>query len=211
MVFHPLFLVFILVYLGYSIDIYAYLITDEKEAGLLLIMAFALLVLFPLVAILIMNGLNMISGISMPLREDRIGPLIITLTFYIWFFININDSAHYPDTMRFVALGATLSIGAAFFINNFSKISLHTVGASSFFVGLTFLFINNGKGFVDINLWNLAGFRLSAIFVLLISLVIAGAIGSARLYLKAHSAQEVYGGYLIGSVAQIIAFRIMIN
>lgn len=174
-------------------------------------MAFALLVLFPLVAVLIMNGLNMISGISMPLREDRIGPLIITLTFYIWFFININSSAYYPDTMRFIALGATLSVGAAFFINNFSKISLHAVGASSFFVALAFLLINNGKGFVDINLFSIGGFRVSAIFVLLISLVIAGAIGSARLYLKAHSVQEVYGGYLIGAITQIIAFRIMIN
>ena len=62
--------------------------------------------------------------------------------------------------------------------------------------------------FVDIQIPLLGSYRLSSIFVLLFAVILAGAIGSARLYLQAHRPEEVYGGYLVGVFAQIIAFRI---
>jgi membrane-associated phospholipid phosphatase len=38
-------------------------------------------------------------------------------------------------------------------------------------------------------------------------LLLAGVIGTARLYLKAHSLPEVLNGYLIGFAAQMLAMR----
>ena len=209
-IFHPLLLVFVLMVMAYWIDKYAYYLSEPKEVGLLMIMNFALLVLFPVVGVAMLAGLKMISGITMPNREDRIGPLIITLVFYIWYFINIKNSPTYPDSLRFVALGAALSVGLAFFINNFSKISLHAIGASSFCVALIILLLTSGSQYVDIDLLGIGGFRVSAIFVLLLCILLAGAVGASRLYLKAHKPEEVYGGYLVGVVAQIIAFRIIL-
>lgn len=208
-VFHPLFLVYALVLMAYWIDRFGYYINDERAVGAMLIMDFFILVLFPGISIAMMVGLKMISGFSMKKREDRIGPLIITLSLYIWFFINVKDNASYPDTLRFVSLGATLAIGLAFFINNFSKISLHTIGAGSMAVALFILTFVQERPFIDIDLLIIGGFRVSSIFVVLMSVLIAGLVGSSRLYLKAHEPHEVYGGYLVGCIAQLIAFRII--
>jgi len=135
-VFHPLFLGFILVAMTYWIDRYAYYITEPKAIGAMMIMNFFMLVLFPAISIAMLAGLNLISGITMPKREDRIIPLIITLSLYIWYFINVLNNAALPDSLRFVSLGLCLAVGAAFFINNFTKISLHAVGASGLAVAL---------------------------------------------------------------------------
>ncbi len=209
LIFHPLFLVFGLAVTAYWVDKYSYYLNDPKDVGVMFIMDFVLLVLFPAIGVAMMAGLKMISGLSMKKREDRIGPLIITLSFYIWFFINVYNSSNYPDTLKFVALGITLSVGIAFFLNNFIKISLHAIGASSFCTALGILLLKKKSSFIDIDLFLIGGYRVSAIFVLLLCVVIAGAIGSARLYLKAHSLEEVYGGYLVGIFAQIIALRII--
>lgn len=208
-IFHPLILVYVLVLLSYSLDKFGYYITDERAVGAMLIMDFFLLVMFPMIAVGLLVGLKMISGFHMKKREDRIGPLLITMAFYIWFFINTKDNGSYPDSLRFVALGAALSVGLAFFINNFSKISLHAIGASSFCVALILLFFHLNQPFLDIDLFIIGGYRVSAIFVVILSLLIAGAVGSSRLYLKAHVPQEVYGGYIVGVVAQVVAFRVI--
>ena len=208
-IFHPLILVYVLVLITYWMDKFGYYITDTHAVGAMLIMDFFLLVMFPILIVAMLVGLKMISGFQMVKREDRIGPLLITMAFYIWFFINTKDNPSYPDSLRFVALGAALSVGLAFFINNFSKISLHAIGASSFCIALILLFFRLNQPFVDIDLYFIGGYRLSAIFVIFLSLVIAGAVGSSRLYLKAHEPQEVYGGYIVGVVAQLAAFRLI--
>lgn len=208
-IFHPLILVYVLVLISYSMDQYGYYITDERAVGAMLIMDFFLLVMFPVVAVALLVGLKMISGFHMEKREDRIGPLLITMAFYIWFFVNTKDNGSYPDSLRFIALGAALSVGLAFFINNFSKISLHAIGASSFCIAITLLFFQLNQPFLDIDLYMIGGYRVSAIFVIFLCVVIAGAVGSSRLFLKAHVPQEVYGGYVVGIIAQIVAFRLI--
>ena len=190
------------------INPYEYYTSGSFATGAMHFMNFFLLVLFPAFGVAMLAGLKMISSIRMPEREDRIGPLLITLSFYIWYFINIKDNVAYPDTHRFVALGATLSVALGFFVNNFNKISLHAIGASSFLTSLFLLLFSLQTSFIDIHLPLLGSYRLSSIFVLLITVVMAGAVGSSRLYLKAHSPQEVYGGYILGVFSQIVAFRI---
>jgi len=175
----------------------------------MMIMNFFMLVVFPGISIAMLAGLNLISGITMPKREDRIIPLIITLSLYIWYYINIMNSALLPDSLRFVSLGLCLAVGIAFFINNFAKISLHTVGAAGLAMAIGLLLLSFRKSYIEIDLGMAGEYRVSAIFTLLGCIVICGLVGSSRLYLKAHRPQEVYGGFLVGSLAQIIAFRIM--
>ena len=209
-VFHPLFLAYWLILLTFWIDRFGYYIDGDQSIGAMFIMDFFLLVLFPMVGIAVLVGLKMISGFQMKKRQDRIGPLIIILTCYIWYFVNVNSSAVYPDSLRFVALGITISAGIAFFINNFSKVSLHTLGSGSLVVAVAILIMNRKDAGVSVDFLLVDGFRVSAIFVLLICVMIAGVVGTARLYLKAHNAEEVYGGYIIGALAQIVAFRLII-
>ena len=44
--------------------------------------------------------------------------------------------------------------------------------------------------------------------VAFIIILLAGAVGTSRLYLKAHKENEIYGGYIVGILAQLIAFRV---
>ena len=45
--------------------------------------------------------------------------------------------------------------------------------------------------------------------VLLAVLLAAGLVGTARLALRAHEPMEVYGGFAVGVMAQLIALRIL--
>ena len=44
--------------------------------------------------------------------------------------------------------------------------------------------------------------------IILFIVLLSGAVGTARLYLKAHNEQEIYGGYVVGILSQMIAYRI---
>jgi len=194
---------------AYWIDQYSFYITEPRAIGAMMIMNFFMLVVFPAISIAMLVGLKFISAIHMPKREDRIIPLIITLSLYIWYYVNVMNNAALPDSLRFVSLGLCLAVGLSFFINNFTKISLHTVGAAGMTMAIGLLLLNNKSGFIDIDLGIIGEYRLSAIFALLGCIMMCGLVGSSRLYLKAHRPQEVYGGFLVGCLAQIIAYRII--
>jgi membrane-associated phospholipid phosphatase len=49
-------------------------------------------------------------------------------------------------------------------------------------------------------------FEISMLHLLMAVIVVAGAVGTARLLLKAHEPSDVFGGYFIGFVAQFFAF-----
>jgi PAP2 superfamily. len=208
-VFHPLFLVYITILMSYLIDQHSYVLTDDKALGVMMIMAFFLLVLLPMIGIFMLAGLKMISKVTMPKREDRIGPLIITLSFYIWFFINIHNEGTLPSSIRFVSLGVCLAVGTAFFINNFSKISLHAIGSSAMMTNIFLLLQSKRHPYIDVRWIEGLGYRVSAIFVVLLCLLVVGLVGTSRMYLKAHTRDELYGGYLVGMITQIVAFRII--
>jgi hypothetical protein len=45
--------------------------------------------------------------------------------------------------------------------------------------------------------------------ILLICTLIAGLVGTVRLYSRAHQEDEIYGGYLTGILSQLLAFQIV--
>ncbi len=205
-VFHPLFLFYYLVLIAFVMDRYAYRMDQARALGAMLIMSFFILVLFPLIAMALFKGLGIVSDWHLSKRRDRIGPLIVTLVFYIWFFVNVKDNVVVADSLRFVALGGAIALGLAFFINNFSKISLHSVGAGAFLVGLGLLAFYTRTSSIVFNLPMIGNYGVSSIFVIILAFVMVGLVGTSRLYLDVHSAEDVYGGYLVGFLSQIIAY-----
>lgn len=195
--------------IAFAIDRYGYRMDGERALGAMMIMTFFILVMFPMLCLALFRGLNLIPDFQLAEKRDRIGPLIATLIFYIWFFVNVKDNAAVPDSLRFVALGGAISLGLAFFINNFSKISLHSVGAGSFLVALVLLVFHTGESSFVFHLPMIGGYRVSSIFVIFLALPIVGSIGSARLYLEAHSMEDVFGGYIVGIISQLVAYNII--
>ncbi|MCS6934012.1 MAG: hypothetical protein NZM35_02530 [Chitinophagales bacterium] len=163
-----------------------------------LILVVALTFVFPAVWLLMMKQLAMIQNLELPTNKERIIPFVAVITFYLWSAWMFKPAANMkipPDENIFLMLsGASISAFIAFFINVFTKISLHALGAGN----LVALFIL---------LTRLADYDLR--MALPVIILLAGLTGTARLLLNAHTPAQVYSGYLAGFTGQFIAFTIL--
>ena len=162
-----------------------------------LIVIFALTFMFPAVWILMMKGLEMIDSLKMETPKERIVPFVATITFYLWatWMFKANVAMKMPSNpfLFYMMMGACISISIAFFLNSWSHISLHTLGAGSI-IGLILILIK------------VSSFDIRFVFV--VAIILAGLIGTARLILKGHTESEVLGGYFIGFIGQFLAFSV---
>jgi len=208
--FHPLFIIGYVLVILLSINPYLFVVQDEQARFLLIFSVIMLTIFFPLFAVFMMKMLDLIKSYEMKEKTERIGPLIVTGTFYLWLFINIKDNSTIPGAFSFFVLGATIALFLALMLNSFTKISLHTVGMGGLLAGTFFIryFFSYDSFFVHLPFGTL---NIHTNLVLLLVIIFAGAVGTSRLLLKAHSTMDVYGGYIVGVFAQLIAFRIMIG
>lgn len=162
-------------------------------------------IFIPAVAIVLMWRLEFIKSLDMQERQERIGPLIVVSISYLWLFLNIKNYYMIPIPFSRFVLGALIAIFLAFFVNNFSKISLHGVGVGGMLMGALSLFARHGKGMVNWEFGN-SVLQVHNIVIIAVLLVLSGVVLSSRLYLKAHHLQDILGGVLVGIVGQLIAF-----
>lgn len=146
--------------------------------------------LFPVLAILIMRKLEFISSFQMHDQKERIIPYIAISFFYFWSYLVIKNLG-IGLLINNIMLGTSLSIFLVFFLNGFFKISAHTTAAGAF---MSFTFYLAFQSTFNIEL------PLMAIIFL------GGCIGSSRLILGAHSPFEIFAGYFVGAMGQIISF-----
>lgn len=207
--FHPLFVIgYVLAFLLMS-QSYMFGFSSIKSQNLIIFSVVATAIMFPLISIVMMKTLGLISSFEMVDKKERIAPLIVTGLFYLWLYVNIRNNDLVPDAFSFFALGSTIAVFMALFLNSFTKISLHTIGMGGMTSGILFIIFRYSYGYMDISLpWIEATLRLSDRVVMIIVLIIGGIVGTARLALNAHKTDEIYGGYLIGILSQMIAFRI---
>lgn len=163
-----------------------------------LIIVFALTFLFPSVWLLMMKRLDMVDSIQLKTAKERIIPFVATATFYMWttWMFKPNTGMKIPSNMLvfFMMAGASAALFIGFFINLFSKISIHAIAAGCM-VGLILSVIRFST--YDLRL------------VLVSAVLLAGLIGTARLLLQAHSERQVFLGYLVGFSGQFISFSII--
>ena len=155
-----------------------------------------------------MYGTGLIQSIELRDKSERIGPLIVTAIAYLWLFLNIRTHSAIPGLFSSFVLGAIIAIFIAFFINNFSKISLHAVGLGGLFFTMLNLILTYGRPVTHIQVTPELSFAIHNILFISIVTIIIGAVLTSRLYLKAHNIQDVFGGFLVGVVSQIIALKI---
>ncbi|HBE40369.1 MAG TPA: hypothetical protein DDW27_04055 [Bacteroidales bacterium] len=141
-------------------------------------------VLLPLILITYFRYRRMISNWTIDDRRERIIPLITTSFFYL-FTVYLIYRFHIPIFIKsFIICCAVLAV-AVTIINFWYKISLHATGAGA----LTALVM-------------VLSIRMQAPVALLVIIVIlaSGLVMSSRLWLKAHTAGEVWSGFMLGSL-----------
>ncbi len=158
--------------------------------GLWFINIFVFSCVIPIVGILVMRGLGFVSSLSMPTQDERKIPYVLTGMFYMSLVAANSYHTSLPLEIKIFCLGATIALFIAFFINLFSKISMHTVGISGF-VAMVIIMVNRGYPGSE--------------YFLIFAFLVAGLVGTSRLLLGAHNTSDVYGGYMVGFLPQFIA------
>lgn len=144
--------------------------------------------LSPILGAMALLKLNVIHSLEMDSKEERKIPYLLTAVFYFaesYFLIRLD----LPVLLQSLMLGATLLILLALIINIFWKISSHMIGIG---------------GICGIMLAISYRMQIDLHGTLMALFVLAGLIAFSRLRLNAHSAAQVYVGFFLGLIVQII-------
>jgi len=210
-IFHPLLIVTYMLVLLLLVNPYLFGVNSigDKASKLLILQVFLSTFFIPAFAVAMLRFTGMVKSLEMKTRQERIGPYIITGMFYIWMFRNFLGSDQVPTAFSSFLLGASIGLFIAFFINIFSKISAHAVGMGGLvgMVVITLLLFSYDTFTIHSTLVGVV--ELSMNGVLMVVILVAGMVGTARLLLQAHEPLDLYGGYLVGFASQFIALRFL--
>jgi hypothetical protein len=191
---HPVFMPVIMTFVLYGINRVSFgnitMKTMYSWTGILALNT----IFFPLVTIFLLKRLNFIESIKLNNSKDRIIPLIATMIFYFWAYMvfkNMKQPEVAPQVLRIFLLGNFWGIIAIFMVNIFKKVRMNEASAG---------------GMIGILIVAMIVSRVNLFMPLMISLLIAGIIGSARLVLRAHTNGEIGLGYILGILAQLASY-----
>lgn len=175
---------------------------DDQRVRITLIMMVLYTAVIPMISVMLMVALNMVSSVMMAEKTERIGPLLLVMVLYFWIYYNLSQSNDVPTIFSAFLLGVVIALALSFVINVLDKISLHTVGMG----GLV------GMLMITMGLFGANGITIGANtfgigLLLLIGVLMAGLVGAARLALEAHDNVQIYSGYLVGFLAQLVALK----
>jgi hypothetical protein len=171
------------------------LITPLKLKIIITLMVFSFSFLLPVINIFILYKLKRIRSFTLKDQEERTFPYILTACFYFGLFYLFLDLNIWPE-IKILVFGAGLAILLTAFINRHYKISAHMVGVGGLLGSLLII------SFV---------FKLNTIPVIAFLFLLSGLIASSRLYLKAHSRDEIYSGFALGMFTQVTVFLMFLK
>ncbi|MBK9222352.1 MAG: hypothetical protein IPO16_09540 [Saprospiraceae bacterium] len=206
-VFHPLLVLFYSLFLLICLKPHLFGALHWQDQSLLLILIFIYTCVVPAIGFVLLKFTGFVKTFRMEDRMDRFGPLIICAIFYLWLWVNLKSQDQIPKLMIAFILASILSIFLAFALNTKIKVSLHTIAFGAFVTFWIFLRLYHSEdGILQFRFLKsgVSGFHVNHLIG--ISLVLAGFIGTCRLYLKAHDASELYLGYFVGIFSTILAF-----
>lgn len=165
---------------------------DEGLNIMMLLRVALLTFFFPSITLLLLSALKFIKSVEVYDRQERIIPYITSGFFYIWAFYVFYKEGFYPQ-ITFILLGSTIAVFLNFMINILVlKVSMHASGAGGMVATIMIL---------------LPYAYYNSLPLFLITIVIAGCIGAARLVLNKHTEREVYLGYLTGFFSFMVAYN----
>ena len=210
LLFHPLLMLLYVLLLLLALDPYEFTLQGNGARVSFFVYTIVIGLIIPILSMFIMKMLGMIQSLEMKSNKERIGPLIVVGTLYLWLFINLKDQTGIPEVLISFVLGLVLAVFGAFFFNNFTKLSLHMVG-----LGGTILFFFVLKTELDHDLILVSFFQYAFVAVtldvlIMLTILLTGLVASARLWLGSHNRMQLLEGFIIGALAQLVAFRIIL-
>jgi len=203
--FHPLLILTYMLLLLLLVNPYLFGVNNMGGRIPLILIIFLSTFVIPAFAVLMMKFLGMVASMELETKQERIGPYIIAGVFYLWMFINFKENTMIPMAYTTFVLGATIALFVGFFVNIFSKISTHAIGMGGLIGMIVITMMQFSYESFTFNTALFGSLQLSMNLVLMIAIVIAGLVGTARLLLKAHEPKDLFGGYMVGFFTQFVA------
>lgn len=194
-VFHPLFIPGIAIIILFAIPSYVAFSVSAQAQRLIIIIVFINTCIAPLLAILFLKRIGLISSVLLDKRADRIFPVLISILFYLFTYY-LFLQAKLPSVLNYFIVGATMVTLAGFVITFYWKISIHMMsigGFTGFLIALSILL------------------RYDMPYLIILSLLVSGLLGTARIKLNAHNPSQVYTGFITGVAIMLLLFYYLHN
>ena len=182
--FHPLLLptyLFSLLLYYLPPEVFSY---PPEGRRLIVLLVFILTFLLPVFGTLLMQQAGYVTSITLNARTDRRWPLLISATSYTVLTVVFFRIPFFDNLFFLIMAVITTSVYATLVINQFWKISAHSIGLGG---ALGILVLLHG--------WLPEAYLL---YTVVLWCVICGAVISARLALEAHNYKQVYTGFALG-------------
>jgi len=179
----------LLLFFGFKNSVFE-LMTSYTSKWQITTTVFSFTFLLPVLNIYLMYKLKRIQSVTLSKRNERTFPYIMTAIFYFGLFYLFYDLRIYETIKLFVFCAGTAILFTAL-INLKYKISAHLVGLGGLIgmmISLTILY------------------HYDLLIFIIIGVFISGIVASSRLYLKEHTPSQVYTGFLLGILCQLLLF-----
>lgn len=181
---HPVWMPTLALFLAFRIDPHLTFTFSAEGQRVILGMVFIMTALFPIASMIMLWRSGLVSELAMPRRSERIMPYLLTLVYFGMAYYLLRRTPNSSTTLSlftgmFVALAADLLITWRW------KVSLHMTGIGGLIGMVTGLMLVHGVS--------------TPLFPVL--LLVAGALGTARLLVTDHTPAQVYAGAAIGMAA----------
>ena len=147
---------------------------------------------FPLLSIFWLIRKGKVSSLEMNSHKERSLPLLKTVIWMSLGYYLLQNLLFYTPVLKAELLGAILIILIAAIISKFWKISLHLLGIGGV-VG-TFIALQIIHG--------------DFLYLLLVFILLSGLLGVARIKQKAHNYAQVYSGFLVGLIVELVTLLV---
>lgn len=190
-IFHPLFIpTYFFLYLMQVLP-FEFVGITEWQLKMRLFSVAWLTAFFPAFAVFLLWRLKFSDSIFLRTQKERIIPYVITMFFYWWMYYLSRNFTDQPIALKFFYLGIFVASAIGMTVNNFMKVSLHAMGIAGMTTAIALVSI-----FYPVNnaLW------------LLLAVLIAALVISARMVVSDHSNKELVVGAAIGVGTQLVAY-----
>jgi membrane-associated phospholipid phosphatase len=153
---------------------------------------FILTVIIPIILFLILRNIGIVHSIQLPTIKERKYPLYLNLAllFIVMYKVIPNN---YTIELYYFFVGLIIATFASILLLFFKvKSSMHLLGMGSLFMFLTNLSVH---------------FETNITLALGIFIIATGLVATSRLYLKAHNKAEVFIGFCIGLISQLLTVK----
>ncbi len=208
--FHPVFMPLLGIYLLFNLQTtpVSYNVLDalfnfpDLAKYYLYIIVGILTILAPLLSLLIMYWNKIITNFNLENRAERAYPLLLVSFYYLLAYFYVRYL--FPEELRHPALigflfGCLLIFVVALIVNVYVKMSLHAAGI----FGLCGMLL----GYSQTQLPGFQGQLITNLYIIVYLACVAGLVAAARLYLKAHSLNEIIFGSFIGFSVMYVSVK----